>query len=183
MEKREWTDYDIFLVREFCAGELRKYLRPMRDFWKHAASYAERGPGEHPLLDSVFAGDVGYRVERRNIRHGNVRGLMAYPFVRTMALKVVPSGGDSKLVLRRALDDPLRVEEFYCVLDGDRRIAFLDAASYAVVCSGSRMEACIPLGREEAYAILSDKPLAKTKSKLARAFDMEEGEWLEHGDF
>lgn len=183
MEERELTDYDVFLVRKFCEDELRKYLPSMRDFWKHAESYMERGPGEHSLLDSKYTGEVGYKVEKRKIQHGNVRNLAAYPFVRTRALKVLPSGGGSKFVLRRALDEPLRIEEFYCVLDSDRRVAFLTREAYSATCFAKSEEACVSLGREEAYAILAGETLNKTRKKIMRAFDMEEGEWLDGGAF
>lgn len=183
VDRQELTDYDLFLMRQFCSDELKKYLRPMRDFWTHEASYSERDPGEYPILDARFTGAVGYRIEKRKVKQGPVRGVAAYPFVRTRALKVLPARGSSKLVMRRVMDDPLRVEEFYCVLDGDKRIAFLTEAAFAATCSGKSIEACVVLGREEAYAILAGKTLAKTRAKLVRVFDMEEGEWVEASIF
>ena len=172
------TDYDLFVFRKFCEDELKRYLPPMRDFWEKRDSYIEREPGEHPLPDSRFAGETGYRIEKRKVRLGAVRGIAAYPFVRTRALKVIPSDGSARHVLRSALDDPLMVGEFYCVLDGDKRIAFLDGRSYAASACRNRLEACVVLGREEAYAILAGEAPARTRRKIMSAFDMEDGEWL-----
>lgn len=181
MASQEWTDYDIFLFRQFCADELRKHVTPMRDFWAHASSYKEREPGEHPLLDSAFVGSVGYRIEKRNRKDSRVRGIAAYPFVRTRALNMLPSDGSKRFVMRKALDEPLRVEEFWCVLDGDKRIAFLTEEAYGMTLLDRSCEACVLLGREEACAILAGETLERTRKKLVRVFDMDDGEWLRGG--
>ena len=172
----------MFLFRQFCADELRKYLAPMRDFWEHESSYVEREPGEHQLVDSEFAASAGYRIEKRKISKGALRGVAAYPFVRVRSLNVVPSDGSAKYMLRKALGEPLSVEEFHCVLDGDKRIAFLNDAAYMAASSARSVEACVVLGREEAYAILAGDALAKTRRKLMRVFDIEEGEWQHDSD-
>lgn len=172
------SDYDIFLLRKFCADGLERYIEPMKDFWEHAASYSERGPGEHPLADGRFADSTGYRVEKRKISKGPLRGVAAYPFVRVRSLKVLPSDGGARFALRKALDEPLSVGGFHCVLDGDKRIAFLDDRTYMSTITGSSVEACVVLGREEAYAVLAGKPLERTRKKLMRVFGIEEGEWL-----
>lgn len=176
---QDLTDYDLFLFRKFCGDELRNYLAPMRDFWAHAASYSERGAGEHPLLDSRFAGEAGYRVEKRKMRAYGVRGVAAYPFVYTRALKVLPTDGSKRFIMRKAMAEPIRIEEFYCVLDSDKRVAFLTEEAYAATCSNRSICACVPLGREEAYAILSGKMLERTRKKIIRIFDMEDGEWVD----
>ena len=179
MDDRELTDYDVFLFRRFCADELANYLEPMRDFWEHSASYAEAGPGEHALLDSRYAVSAGYRVEKRKRASGPARGLAAYPFVRVRSLNVVPADGSSKLLLRKALSEPLLVGEFHCVLDSDKRVAFLSDEAYVSTLAESSMEACVVLGREEAYAILAGETLPKTRRRLMRVFGIEEGEWLD----
>lgn len=176
---QELSDYDIFIFRKFVEEELKKFIRPMRDFWAHAASYAEREPGEHALLDSQFASSVGYRVKGRAGSKGPTSGVAVYPFVKVRALKVIPMDGRSRQVLCRALDDPIRIEELYCVLDGGSRIAFLSREAYAATCSGNKIESAVILGREEAYAILAGHTLERTKRKLVRVFEMEEGEWLD----
>lgn len=182
-DTRELTDYDLFLARRFCADELKKYIAPMRDFWRHSSSYLERGPGEHALLDGSWAGSAGYRVEKRRIKSGPLRNLAGYPFVRTRCLKVLPSYGEARFALRRVFSDPVRVEEFYCVLKSDSAVAFLTEEAYAATLSGRAAEACVPLGREEAYAILAGKTLERTLSKLKRIFDMEENEWIDKISF
>ena len=179
MGDQEWTDYSIFLLRKFCADGLGKYVEPMKDFWEHAASYSERGPGEHPLADGRFADAAGYKVEKRKISKGPLRGVAAYPFVRVRSLKVLPSDGGARFALRKALEEPLVVGGFHCVLDGDKRIAFLDDRTYLSTVTGKSAEACIVLGREEAYAMLAGEMLERTRKKLMRVFGIEEGEWLD----
>ena len=183
MANQELTDYDVFLFRQFCADELRKHLAPMRDFWAHAASYKEAGAGEHALQDSSHVRSCGYVVQKRR-RRGSLLGCVAaYPFVRTLAMNVLPSDGCAKHILRKSLADPLKIEELHFVLDGDRRIACLSEDAYNGALLGTACEACVVLGREEAYAILAGATLERTRRKLIRAFDMEEGEWLGNGAF
>ena len=179
VENQGYTDYDLFLLRGFCKEELRKYLRPMRDFWAHAASYREREPGEYPLLEAEFVGSAGYRIEKRRVRRGSTRGLAAYPFVRTRSLRVTRSGKGSRFALRRALDEPLVIEEFHCVLDGDKRVAFLTDEAYLSTITERSVEACVVLDRGEAYALLAGSMPSGTRRKLMRAFGIEEGEWLD----
>ena len=179
VESKEPTDHDLFILRRFCADELKKYLPPIKDFWVHYASYSEREPGDHPLIGSEFASAVGYRIEKRKVTKGNLKGIAAYPFVRVRSLKVVPADGSAKHVLRKALDEPLLVDEFHCVLASDSRIAFLTEEAYARAITGRLLESCVVLGREEVYAMLAGSMLAKTRKKLMRVFDIEEGEWLE----
>lgn len=176
MGDQELTNYDVFLLRRFCADELGKYLEPMREFWEHSASYKESGRGEHELLDARFAGAAGYMVGRRVRKGSPLYGVAAYPFVRTRALRLVPADGKSRFILRRALAEPVEVEEFRCVMDGDRRIAFLTEEAYGDALLGRSCEACVVLGREEAYAILAGRTLERTRRKLMRAFDMDDDE-------
>lgn len=176
-EEEKLTDYDLFLVRQFCKDELKKYLRPMRDFWAHASSYAERPPGDYATPDSEFAREAGYHIERRQVKCSPFRNIAAYPYVRVSRLKVLPAAKGSRLVLRRIFEDPMRVEEFYCLLKGDSYVVYLTEAAYAATLSNRVTETVVFMGREEAYAILAGKTLVKTKNKLKRLFDMEEGEW------
>lgn len=177
VEGQGLTDYDIFLFRKFCADGLKGYLRPMRDFWAHASSYKERGPGEHPLMDAEFAGSTGYRVEKRKLKFGNIKGIAAYPFVRMRSLNILPTDGSAKFVLRRAMEEPLQVEEFMCLLDSDKRIAFLTQEAYTASVTGRSIEACVVIERGEAYALLAGQALPRTRRKIMRALDIEEGEW------
>ena len=183
MANQGLTNYDLFLFRQFCADELKKYLAPMRDFWAHVASYAEREPGEHQLLMPEFAESVGYRIVQRNASRGNVKGLAAYPFVRVRSLNVMPTNGSAKFLLRKALEEPLSIEEFHCVLDGDKRIACLTSSAFEATRSVKGVEASVVLGREEVYALLAGDMLLKTRKKLMRVFGIEEDEWLGKGAF
>lgn len=171
------TDYDLFMLRNFCAEELKKYLRPMREFWNHVSSYTEMPPGDYPTFDSEFVREAGFHIEKRHVKTGPLRNIAAYPFVRASKLKVLPASNGSRHVFSRIFDDPIRVEEFYCLMKGGSQIAYLTEKAYAATLANKVVETSVVLGREEAYAILSDKTLSRTKNKLKRLFGMEEGEW------